>query len=395
MHYRAFRYRLEPTDTQAETFRQWAGVCRLIYNLAWEQRHVWGRSHREISFVSQNHELTRLRAEVDWIGAGPQSAQEAALRDLDGAYRRFFARDGGYPTPRRKGANESFRFRGRDVTVRRLNAKWAYVRIPKLGNVKVRLTRPIAGELLTVTVKYSAGSWFVSLLCEVEASAATGASGCVGIDRGVATALALSSGELIHAPKGLTAIDKRKRAAQRALGRKKRGSNRHRRQRDRIAKLSARCARIRQDFNHRATARIATHHDVVAIEDLKIKGMTASAAGTIEAPGRCVSQKRGLNRAILDKGWRQFETFLGYKLAERGGRLLKVHPAYTSQTCSACGTVDARSRESQARFVCVECGHRDHADVNAAKNILRRSTALLDVEGAHFVPRESSTKLAA
>jgi putative transposase len=102
--------------------------------------------------------------------------------------------------------------------------------------------------------------------------------------------------------------------------------------------------------------------------------MTESAAGTAEQPGRNVRAKSGLNRSILEQGWFQFETFLSYKLAETGGELVKVDPRNTSRTCNNCGSIDARSRESQARFVCVECGHEAHADVNAAKNILRAGT---------------------
>ncbi len=86
-----------------------------------------------------------------------------------------------------------------------------------------------------------------------------------------------------------------------------------------------------------------------------------------------MKQKAGLNRAVLDQGWGMFRTMLAYKLADRGGRLVEVPPAYTSQICSACGLVDAASRQGQARFVCVGCGHTANADSNAALNILRRA----------------------
>ena len=104
-------------------------------------------------------------------------------------------------------------------------------------------------------------------------------------------------------------------------------------------------------------------------------------------PGRNVAQKRGLNRSILAQGWHAFAAMLEYKLAERGGQVFFVDPAYTSQTCSACGCINRESRKSQASFLCVDCGHEAHADVNAAINILRRSPA--GVEGAGCGPVEA------
>ena len=175
------------------------------------------------------------------------------------------------------------------------------------------------------------------------------------------------------------------------------GSNRRKRALARVSHLSAKIARVRRDWQHKASLDIATRFGDVALEDLKIRNMTASANGTIAEPGRNVRQKAGLNRAILNQGWQSFETILAYKLEERGGTLTKVDPRYTSQTCSACGCVDRRSRESQARFSCIHCGHEAHADTNAALEIKRRrNTALLDVEGRRVAsPDEASTQRAA
>ena len=116
------------------------------------------------------------------------------------------------------------------------------------------------------------------------------------------------------------------------------------------------------------------------------------ARGTVAEPGRNVRQKAGLNRVILNAGWHQFATILTYKMEERGGLVVTVPARLTSQTCAACGVVDARSRESQARFVCVSCGHADHADINAAVSIERRwNTPSLRMEGLHQRPCEVRT----
>jgi putative transposase len=132
--------------------------------------------------------------------------------------------------------------------------------------------------------------------------------------------------------------------------------------------------------------------------------MTASARGTVDAPGSWVAQKSGLNRSILKVGWHALERMLAYKLEETGGALVKVPAAYTSQTCAACGHVDAGSRESQATFRCTSCGEAANADVNAARTILDRAlrgqaedgrgnTPSLDVEASASAAFEASTRV--
>jgi len=389
---RGYRFKLCPTAEQDALFRQFAGVCRLVYNLALDQRATWGRRHR-LGYVQQAAELTRLRAEFDWIRAVYVSCEQQALRDLDRAFVNFFAGRARYPTPRKKGVNDTFRFPGREVETRRLNAKWSAVRLPKIGWVKFRDTRPIRGAVQNATIAGGADGWHISFACEIEHEAPQNVRPAVGIDRGVATTLALSTGEMVSVPVSLDWIEAAKRRAQRVLSRRKRGSRRYSRQRRRVARLQARARRIRLDFHHRAALDIAQRFSVAVLEDLRIKNMTASASGTVAEPGRRVRQKAGLNRAILNQGWGAFDLILTYKMEERGGRVVKTGPAFTSQTCSACGTVDVRSRKNQASFECVACGHRDNADSNAAKNILRRwNTSHLCIEGLHERPVEVRTR---
>ena len=114
------------------------------------------------------------------------------------------------------------------------------------------------------------------------------------------------------------------------------------------------------------------------MEDLNTRGMTRSAEGTVEEPGTGVRQKASLNRAILATGWSDLRAMPGYKAP----RLIAVNPAQTSRTCAECRTADAASRPSQATFKCVACGHADHADLNAARNIRRRQEAHLHGAGA-------------
>jgi putative transposase len=328
-----------------------------------------------LNFEAQCKELTALRAAVDWIAAVPVNVQQQALRDLDKAFANFFAGRAGYPTPRRKGEHDAFRFPAIHCgELRQINAKWSVIRLRGLGDVRVRTHRLIEGKPLSITVTLEGGRWFASFACEIErAEPPAPLPRAVGIDRGVARTLTLSTGGTMSLDRErLNVLDRRARKAQRTLSRRKRGSRRYGRARLAVARLKTQAARYRKDWNHKASYNIAGRFGVVALEKLKTANMTRSAAGTVEAPGRNVKAKAGLNRSILAQGWYQFSLFLGYKLEERGGHLVEVDPAHTSQTCSACGHISPDNRTTQARFACVSCQSRLNADYNAALNILGR-----------------------
>jgi len=174
----------------------------------------------------------------------------------------------------------------------------------------------------------------------------------------------------------------------------KRGSNRRRRLKARLARLHVRNADARKDWTEKASTEIARSYDLIRIEDLRVRDMTRSARGTVEQPGRNVRQKAGLNRSILRSGWRVSAARLEHKAA---GRVERVNPAYTSQRCSACGHVAAESRKSQALFACVACTWTGNADVNAARNIAagHAVTARGDLALAGPVNREPNLRCSA
>lgn len=373
MSFRGFTYRLKPNALQEEAFLQFAGVCRLVWNLALEQRREHWRNYQartgdNLNYVTQARELTALRRETDFIRAVSQTSQQYALKALDDAYRRFFKGLGGYPQPKKKGVNDAFTFNGREITVERLNNRWGHVRLPKIGWVKFRMTRNLSGKLTEATVSLTPLGWQISIGCKDCDIRDFATEGAVGIDRGVSVPLMLSDGTAYMLPERLDSIERRACKAQRILARRKRGSNRHALARKRVAALKAKAARIRKHWAHETTTDICRNHGTAVIERLRTRDMTASVAGTVEEPGRNVAQKRGLNRAILNVGWHQIETLLFYK----AHRIVKVDPRFTSQTCSCCGAVDSRSRKNQASFVCTTCGFHANADHNAALNILHR-----------------------
>ncbi|MEV5705867.1 RNA-guided endonuclease TnpB family protein [Actinoallomurus sp. NPDC052274] len=158
----------------------------------------------------------------------------------------------------------------------------------------------------------------------------------------------------------------RLRRLQRRLARAKPGSNRRARVKTAIGRIKARETDRRKDWVEQTSTALSRRYDLIRVEDLKIKNIVRSARGTLDAPGTNVRAKAGLNRSIHAAGWGLLVTRLEQKAP---GRVEKVDPAYTSQICHACGHCAAESRESQAVFRCRACGHADHADVNAAKNI--------------------------
>ena len=413
-HIRGHVYTLRPTADQEILMARTAGVVRLVYNLALEQRRTWGGRSYGGSFLNfgskgSSHELSALRREFDWIGAVSQTAQNQALVDLDKAYANFFAKRADYPTPRRKGLNDSFRHVGREVRVRKLNGRWSEVLVPKIGWIRYRDTRQLRPSADgTVAIRNATvsrrrgGGWQVSISTRAEIDKLPTPEGAVGVDRGVAIPYALSTGETTLLPATMKRRSAAIRRAQKDMSRRNKGSRRYAKARSRAAKLRARDARTRAHVTHLLTRRLVRDFGLVAIEDLKIRSMTKSAKGTIAEPGTNVAQKRGLNRAILNVGWYEAERQLAYKLEETGGVLVKVPAAHTSQTCSACGHVDRRSRESQAIFRCTACDAVYNADTNAAINIRERAlraepdrrgnAPLLDVEG-RILPREASTRV--
>lgn len=388
MPFRGYTYKLIPNASQEEVFFRYAGVCRLVWNLALEQRKEHWRNYKSstgntLNYVAQARELTVLRRECDFVRDVNQAAQQYTLKTLDESFRRFFKGTGGYPKFKKKGDKESFTFAGRDVVVERLNRRWGRVRLPKIGWVKFRMTRNLSGKITEATVSLTPLGWQISIGCKDCAVRDFAKEGSVGIDRGVAVPLMLSNGTQYLLPERLDVIERRARKAQRILSRRKHGSSRYAAAKKRVAKLKAKAARIRKHWAHETTTNICREFGTVVVENLNTKNMTASAAGTATNPGTNVSQKRGLNREILNVGWYQIETMLAYK----SHRLIKVKPHYTSQQCSHCGAVDSRSRKNQATFVCTSCGFHCNADKNAAINILNRGNTPSVESASKLMPK--------
>ncbi len=326
-----------------------------------------------IGYVAMARRLTAWRNDpaTPWLREAPVHPLQHALKDLDRAYANFFAKRAAFPKFRKRGQHTSFRYP--DAKQFKLDQAGARIFFPKLGWMRLRLSRPVPGMLKNATVSLRAGRWFVSIQTEREvAQPMPQATRAVGIDLGVARFATFSDGSFIAPLSSFKRHEARLRRYQRAMSRKVKGSNNWRKAKARVQRIHARIGNVRVDFLHKATTAIAREHARVCIEDLAVRNMSRSASGTVDSPGRNVRAKSGLNKAILDQGWFEFRRQLAYKLAWAGGHLIAVPPANTSRTCPSCSHVAAESRATQARFACVACGHSDHADMVGAINILAR-----------------------
>jgi putative transposase len=384
------RFRLLPTPKQEQALLAHCRDARYVWNLAVEQQQHWQPGRKAPGYVEQAAQLTEARAEYAWLRAGSQTVQQQALRDFAQAMQKFFAGTHRRPTWRKAGVHEGFRQVGlRPHHVERLNRRYGRVWVPKVGWVRLRLSRPVSDGVKSYRVtRDRAGRWHVAFAHIPEPISGPGDGSVVGIDRGVAVSAALSTGELLHAP-GLTpGVSKRLKVLQQKLARAKRGSHRREKTKRAIAKLKARERDRRKDWVEKTTTDLARRFDVIRVEALGVRAMTRSARGTVERPGTRVAQKRGLNRAISRSGW----GLVGARLQHKAlGRVEQIPAAYTSQRCSACGHVAPGNRKSQAVFQCEACtAGRCNADVNAARNIAagRAVTARGDLAGRRSANRE-------
>ena len=371
--HKTYRFRLKPSDAQKRQFAQVAGVCRLVWNLCLEQRvTIYSSRRKSLNSYNQLSEVTQLRHEYDWIGAVPSQVLQQKVRDLDVAYKNFFAGRANFPERKKKGKSaDSFRFpQGFQIDNRRIF-------LPKIGWVGFFKSQSIRGKLRHVTISRNGNLWFASVCCEVAIADVTPKKTAVGIDMGIAKLCAMSDGQIIANPRSFDRHKGKLAKLQRKLARKKKFSRNFSKLKARIAALHTKIANTRRDHIHKTTTSIAKNHGLIVIEDLRVKAMSKLAKDAIDNPGRNVRPKTGLNRGILDAGWGEFRRQLEYKVGWANGVVVAVDPKNTSRRCPVCGHTAKENRMTQTDFMCVNCGHTDDADVNAAINILRAGHARL------------------
>jgi putative transposase len=357
---RTFRYRLSPTRAQETRMRGTLELLRELYNAALQERIAGRRAGVNITCKSQQLELSEVRAVRPEFAALSSHLMQDVISRLDRAYQAFFRRvkageTPGFPRFKGRGRYRTFTFKdagNRNGVGICAGGKRVYLR--GLGNVKIKLHRPIEGRIKTASVTLSGdGHWYIAFACDdvpAKPLAPTGQS--IGVDVGITTFAALSDGELIANPRFFETAQREIAISQRRVTRRKLRSARRRKAVTLLAKRHDKIKRTRLDFQHKVALDLVRRFDSISVEKLNVAGL---------ARGR-------LSKQILDASWFQFTSILAAKAESAGRVFFEVDPRGTSQRCSGCDAVVAKALAVRIHD-CPHCGYVADRDVNAAKNI--------------------------
>ena len=353
---KTYRFRLKSTKTQAEALLRQAGMSRFVFNWALDKkRGHYKETGETLANKNLSAMLTSLKQEegTKWLREANAQSLQQSLRDLDRAFQNFFSKRSRFPKFKsRHKSPPSFRI------PQRVRVQDGKVYCPKIGWIRLRQSQEIVGKTKSATFKQDAqGHWYVTLVSEFDMPDAplSDPKSCVGIDLGLEAFIATSDGVKV-APLKLYRRSQAKLAReQRSLSRKQKGSNNRQKQRRKVAKVHAKIRNQRQDFLHKLSTSLVAEYDLIAVEDLNIKGLA----------------KSKLAKSILDAGWSEFIRQLEYKALWNRKHFVKIDRFYpSSKGCSECGAIQESMPLSVRKWVC-DCGATHDRDVNAAKNILR------------------------
>lgn len=376
-----YSFRLYPSAGQRTALARTFGCARVVYNDALRARETArteGLPFPKTGDLSKTL-ITKAKQtpERTWLGEVSAVVLQQSLRDLDAAYKNFFdglkgkrPRMGAPRYKSRKDTRQAVRFTA--------NARWSItpggkLRLPKIGDLKVKWSRTLPSTPSTVTVmKDSAGRYFASFVVETgpqEVLPKTTPE--LGIDLGLGHFAVLSDGTKIDSPRFLRRAEKRLKKAQRALSRKEKGSSNRDKARVRVAQAHARVADARREFHHRLSTQLIRENQAIAVEDLAVKGLA----------------RTRLAKSVHDAGWSAFVAMLEYKAARYGRIFIRIgrfEP--TSQVCSQCGAQDGPKPLHVRVWTCGACGAVLDRDVNAAVNVAKAAGLAVSARGAQVRP---------
>ena len=322
---------------------------------------AWALRKESIGYATTARMLTALKRDPGhtWLSGADSMALQESLRDLDRAFQNFFAKRGRYPRFKSKhDHHQSYRTRNQSNNIR---IEGNRIVLPKLGAVKAKIPRLPNGRILNATVsKTPTGKYFVSLCVEEELVPKPNAGGAIGIDVGISEFYTDSNGNAVDSPKALRKYERKLRREQRRLSRKQKGSANRAKQRIRVAAIHEKTYNSRMDFLHKESLKLVSENQVIAVEDLNVKGMV---------------RNHRLAKSISDASWSRFFTLLEYKAFEHGSTVLRVPTFYpSSQTCSCCGYKNPLVKDLKVRkWECPSCHAVHSRDHNAAINILNKA----------------------
>lgn len=367
---KSFKYRLYPTKSQIKSLESTLETCRRWYNqcLA-ERKDVYEMAGVTIGKYEQMSRIKDFRKVNPFAANVPFQVLKVTTMDLDKAFGAFFRRVKtgeavGYP--RFKGQNrfDSFGYQELGHTYRIDGRR---LKISRIGRIAMRWHRPIEGNVKTLRIIRQDGKWFACFACEVEAQPLPQTGQSIGIDVGISSLITTSEGDKVDNPKWYKAGQAGLRVIQRRVSRRKKGGSNRRKAVHQLQRQHEKVTNQRKDFLNKLARNLIEQNDLIAIEDLQVRNMV---------------RNRHLSKSIMDSGWGYFRQRLEAKAVEAGRIVVTVPPAYTSKTCSDCGSIFEHLTLSD-RWVTCDCGLSLDRDHNAALNILRAGRALWDLTWAN------------
>lgn len=366
---KSYKYRIYPNKKQKQLIQETFGCSRFIYNYYLRMRmDVYKNTQKTFNYYECSRDLTQLKKELEWLQVPDKSALQNSLKDLQNAYVRFWETENRFPKFKtRKNRRQTYRTNGNGCEKNSLRYVNGFIRLPKIGNVKVRDKREPQGKIVSATVIQEVnGHYYVSLCCvdvEVVPLPKTGKS--IGIDLGIVDFATLSDGRKIPNYRFYESLEKKAIKLQRELTRKPIGSSNREKSRKKLAKLHRHIAEQRRDFLQKLTTSLVREYDVICIEDLSSR--------TLKQTNIVARNKR-----VCDASWHEFRTMLEYKCRWYGKELVVIDKYFpSSQICHVCGVRSGKKRETIREWTCSNCGEKLDRDWNAAINILNEGTRQL------------------
>jgi putative transposase len=372
MTVRRITFRLYPNKSQATQLHLWRRMHKDLYNAAVSNRITqYKKFSHSVDYFEQQNSLPAFKEVWPEYNSLGSHALQATLSRVDIAFKRFFAKKGGFPKYKSIKHYSGWTYPDKaGWKVITDNGKNGSLQISKLGTIQMRGEARTWGDPSTCTILYKQGKWYASITVNCSPVRLT-APNSVGIDLGCKDAVTLSTGEKISKPEFLKSSARKVKQASKSLRRKRspnrnkkvKGSVRWKKGRRKVSNIQRKVTRQREDWLHKLTSNIVSGNSLVAGEKLNVKGMTASAK-----KGKHKKQKAGLNRSILEVGFSTIGKMFEYKLAEARGfyvesPTLKLKP---TQRCAECWELTPKTLNDRVHH-CSHCGHTEDRDVNAAQ----------------------------